>query len=44
VRRRTANAAHLVDDDVMSSLGELPGRFAPGKPAAHDVNRCGWEW
>ena len=38
VRRGAAHAAHLVDDDVVPTLGELPGGLAPGEPAADDVN------
>jgi hypothetical protein len=38
VRRRAAHAAHLVDDNVVSTLGELPRRFATGESAADDVN------
>ena len=38
VRRRAAHAAHLVDDDVVAALGELPRGFAAGEPAADDVN------
>jgi len=40
---RTAHAAHLVHDDVVSALGELPGCFASSEPAADYMNRCRWE-
>ena len=38
VRRRAADAAHLVHDDVVAALGELPGGFAAGESAADDVD------
>ena len=37
VRGRGANWPHLVDDDIMSTLGELPGSLAAREPSANDV-------
>ena len=34
----SAHAAHLVHDDVVPALGELPGGLAAGEPAADDVD------
>ena len=31
------DAAHLVEDDLVAALGELPGGFAAGEAAAEDV-------
>ena len=36
VRGGRARGAHLVEDDPVAALGELPGRLAAGEPAADD--------
>src|SRR4051812_18093777 len=43
VRRRAADAAHLVNDDIVSPHGELPGGFAAGESATGDVDGSGGE-
>ena len=37
-KHKPTYAAHLVNDDVVPTLSELPSGLAAGKPAADDVN------
>jgi hypothetical protein len=37
MRGRAAHATHLVDHNVVTTLGELPGGLAAGESSADDV-------